>query len=107
MLSTQHVIEQLLQQIGLLSGEWQELEIIDASCAFLVENIDLLAALPKRVCGNLNLLSSDVALIRRKSLLSLCRRLAREMDGAIIRRRRQRWKDGKNRSMYSYKVIKA
>ena len=104
---TQPVIEQLLQQVGLLSGEWQDLEIIDASCAFLVENIDLLAALPKRVHGNLNLLSSDIIVVRRKSLLSLCRRLAREMDGAIIRRRRQRWKDGKNRSMYSYKLIKA
>ena len=106
-MSTNPVIEQLLQEIGLLSGEWQELEIIDASSAFLVENIDLLTALPKRVRGNLNLLSSDVALIRRKSLMSLCRRLANELEGAIIRRRKQRWKDGKNLSMYSYKLIKS
>ena len=106
-MSTQPVIEQLLQQLGLLSGEWTRLEIIDASCTFLVENIDLLTTLPKRVRGNLNLLGSDVALIRRKSLMSLCRRLAQELQGAIIRRRKQVWKDGKNRSMYSYKLIKA
>jgi hypothetical protein len=106
-MSTNPVIEQLLQEIGLLGGDWQELEFIDASSAFLVENIGLLTALPKRVRGNLNLLSSDVALIRRKSLMSLCRRLANELEGAIIRRRKQRWKDGKNLSMYSYKLIKA
>lgn len=105
-MSTQPVIEQLLQQVGLLNGEWQSLEIIDAGCAFFLDNIELFTTLPKRVCGNLNLLSSDVALIRRKSLMSLCRRLAQELEGAIIRRRKQVWKNGKNLSMYSYKLIK-
>ena len=100
------VIEEILEQLGLLSGDWQDLDVIDASCGFVVSNIDSLAKLPKSVRGDLSLLTSDVALFRRKTLMGLCRRLARELQGAIIRRRKQiRQKNGKTVSRYSYKLI--
>jgi hypothetical protein len=34
------VIEEILEQLGLLSGDWQDLDVIDASCGFVVSNID-------------------------------------------------------------------
>ena len=98
--------ERLLQQLGLLNGDWQELDAIDAKCATILENKAILKALPKRVIGkNIEMLTSKVALTRRKTLLGLARRLAREMDGAIIRRRFQKRINSKTVSFYSYKYI--
>ena len=31
------VIEEMLQQLGLLNGDWQELAAIDAKCATILE----------------------------------------------------------------------
>jgi len=105
-MSVQAVIEEMLQQLGLLNGDWQELAAIDAKCATILENKDMLEALPKRVRGkNIEMLTSEVALTRRKTLLGLARRLAREMEGAIIRRRFQKRINSKTVSLYSYKYI--
>jgi hypothetical protein len=102
----QAVIEEMLQQLGLLNGDWQELGAIDAKCATILEHRDMLEALPKRVRGkNIEMLTSEVALTRRKTLLGLARRLARELQGAIIRRRFQKRMMGKTVSIYSYKYI--
>ena len=105
-MSSQLIIEQMLTQLGLLDESWTELETIDAGCAFVLENIDLLALLPKRVRGNLQLLESDIAKYRRKTLMGLCRRLAKELQGGIIRRRKQVRINNKTVSKYSYRLIK-
>ncbi len=100
------VIEQILEQLGLLDECWTELDTIDAGCAFIVENQELLSTLPARVRGDLSFLTSDVALYRRKSVCALARRMAKEIQGAIIARRKQVWRNGKTISRYSYKLIK-
>ena len=105
-MSVQPVFEEMLQQLGLLKGEWCELAAIDAKCATILENKGMLEALPKRVRGkNIEMLTSKVALTRRKTLLGLARRLAREMEGAIIRRRFQKRINSKTVSIYSYRYI--
>lgn len=109
MATTQAIIEQMLQELGLLSKNWTKLDTIDAGVDFVLENRELLDSLPKRIVGDLRLLSSDVALVRRKSLLSLCRRMAAALEGAIIRKRTQvrDKKLKKTISHYSYKYITA
>ncbi len=104
-MSTNPVIVQMLKQFGLLTGEWQELEQLDAQCHFVLENKEVLDTLPRRVVGDLTFLSSDVALVRRKTLLSFVRRLCRETEGALVRRRHQKRINRKTVSFYSYRYI--
>jgi hypothetical protein len=100
---------QIFAQLGLSTADWTALETIDAGCAaaVLAQQEVLENLLPKRVVGNLSLLHSDIPLTRRKSLLSFCRRLAAELDGAIIRRRTQKRVQNKTISKYSYRLIRA
>ena len=103
------IIEQMLHELGLLDKNWTKLDTIDAGVGFILGNQNLLDTLPKRIVGDLTLLSSNVPLVRRKSLLSLCRRMAAEMEGAIIRKGEQ-VRDKSTRktiSYYSYRLITA
>lgn len=91
-----------------LSRDWTELDVIDKGCAFILANEELLREkLKKRVVGDLRLLKSEVPLIRRKSLLAFCRRLAASIDAAIICKRRQVRVQKKTVSRYSYKLLTA
>ena len=101
------VIERLLLELGLADECWTELDRIDAGCAFILENKDLLETLPKRVQGDLSFLTSDVAVYRRKAVCALARRMAKEMHAAIVARRKQVRENGKTVSKYSYKLVKA
>ena len=106
-MSNHLLIMQIFTELG-LSADWTALETIDAGCDTVLAQQDTHEhVLPKRVVGNLELLHSDIPLTRRKSLLSFCRRLAAELDGAIIRRRTQKRIQNKTISLYSYKLIRA
>jgi|TARA_B110000908_G_C10152402_1_gene401979 hypothetical protein len=102
------IAKQILKELGLMDDDWVALDTIDASCNFVLDQQEALAdVLPKRILGDLSLLESDVPLIRRKSLLAFCRRLAGLIEAAILRRRKQVRKDKKTISLYSYKLIQA
>ena len=104
-MSTQATVQQMLEQLELWDGKWQELDSIDNKCILMIENLDVLATLPKRVVGNLSKLSSKTRLKRVKTILSLARRMAREVEGAIVRRRFQKRLNNKTISCYSYRFI--
>ena len=106
-MSNKTVIQQVFDALG-LNAEWTPLTRIDSGCKFVLDNEHILKSkLPKRCIGELSLLRSDVALIRRKSLLAFARRLAAESEGAIIRKRVQVRIDKKTISRYSYKLLMA
>tara|TARA_B100000780_G_C21109101_1_gene448071 strand:+ start:1411 stop:1734 length:324 start_codon:yes stop_codon:yes gene_type:complete len=104
-MTSKAVVEEMLQQLGLLEGKWTKLERIDAGCGFIVQNIELLSTLPKRVVGDTTALSSKVTLTRRKSVCALARRLAKELQASIIRRRKQVRINKKTVSLYSYRLF--
>ena len=104
-MSLQTIIEQILAELGLLGGKWTALEEIDAGVNFCLANKDMLESLPARVRGDLSFLSSDIDLYRRKSVCSLARRLAKEIESAIIRKRTQIRVNKKTISKYHYKLI--
>jgi len=106
-MSTQSTIEQILAELGLWDKTWVELDRIDKGCAFILANKEMLAGLPARVRGNLAFLKSDIDLYRRKAVCSLARRLAKEIDSAIIRKRTQIRVNKKTVSLYHYKLIHA
>ena len=106
-MSSQPIIEQILEQLGLSTEQWTKLDRVDAGCAFILANQDMLASLPKRVRGDISFLKSDIALYRRKAVCSLARRLAKEIDSAIIRKRTQIRVNKKTVSLYHYKIIQA
>ena len=102
-----HLILNVFKALG-LSSEFQTIDIVDAGCAYVIENQDcLVASLPNRCCGDWSLLRSNSDLVRRKALLAFARRLAIELEYAIVRRRRQvRDKSRKcTVSHYSYKLL--
>ena len=105
LMSTLPIIEQILQQLGLWDETWVELDRIDAGVEFILANKSLLESLPARVRGDLSFLSSDVDLYRRKAVCSLARRLAKEIESAIIRKRTQHRVNKKTVSIYHYKRI--
>jgi hypothetical protein len=91
-----------------LTSEFQSIDVIDQGVAYVIENQNsLIAALPKRCCGDWSLLRSNSDLVRRKALLAFARRLAIELEYAIVRRRRQvRDKTRKcTVSHYSYRLL--
>jgi len=101
------LITEVFNALG-LSSEFQPIDVVDAGCAYVIENQNsLIAALPKRCFGNWSLLRSNSDLVRRKALLAFARRLAIELEYAIVRRRRQvRDKSRKcTVSHYSYKLL--
>lgn len=101
------VIRKVFNALG-ISDEWTTLTRIDKGCSFVLENEKLLIeTLPKRCIGDLSLLRSEVPLVRRKSLLAFARRLAAELEFAIIRKRQQIRVDKKTISRYSYKLLTA
>ena len=99
-------IEALLLQLGLRCDRWVDLEVIDKQTDWILDNMILLESLPKKVRGDLTNLRSNNVLKRRKTIVSLCRRLARYIQAAIIRKRRQLYIDKKTISRYSYRLIK-
>ena len=105
LMSTQPIIEQMLQQLGLWEEAWVELDRIDSGIEFILANKSLLESLPARVRGDLSFLSSDIDLYRRKAVCSLARRLAKEIESAIIRKRTQIRRNKKTVSIYHYKRI--
>ena len=40
-MSTQPIIEEMLQQLGLLDECWTALDTLDDGCAYILDNIDL------------------------------------------------------------------
>ena len=106
-MTSKEVIEDILIQIGLKPNNWISLDMLDAGCSFILENMDLLKNLPKKIRGNLIHLTSDDTLKRRKCICALVRRLARYIEGAILRKRQQKYVNKKTKSFYSYKLIKA
>jgi hypothetical protein len=106
-MSSQSIIEQILAELGLLDETWTELDRIDAGIEFILENKDMLESLPARVRGDTSFLSSDIDLYRRKAICSLARRLAKEIEAAIIRKRTQIRVNKKTVSKYHYKLIHA
>ena len=105
LMSTQPIIEQILQQLGLWEEAWVELDRIDSGIEFILANKSLLESLPARVRGDLSFLESDKDLYRRKAVCSLARRLAKEIESAIIRKRTQIRRNKKTVSIYHYKRI--
>ena len=106
-ISNKTIIQQVFDALG-LNGEWTSLETIDSGCHYVLENQDLLKEkLPKRIVGDLTLLSSDVALTRRKSLLAFARRIATYLECGLIRKRTQIRVNKKTVSKYSYKLVRA
>jgi len=102
-----HLITEVFNALG-LSSEFQSIDVVDAGCAYVIQNQDLLiSSLPKRCCGNWSLLRSNSDLVRRKALLAFARRLCIELEYAIVRRRKQvRDKSRKcTVSNYSYKLL--
>ena len=106
-MSTEPIIEQILQQLGLWDETWVELDRLDAGIEFILKNKDMLESLPARVRGDTSFLSSDIGLYRRKAVCSLARRLAKEIEAAIIRKRTQIRVNKKTVSKYHYKLIHA
>jgi len=106
-MSSQSIIEQILAELGLLDETWTELDRIDAGIEFILENKDMLESLPARVRGDTSFLSSDIDLYRRKAICSLARRLAKEIEAAIIKKRTQIRANKKAVSKYHYKLIHA
>ena len=105
LMSNHSVIQQVFTALG-LDGEWTSLETIDNGCQYVLSNKKLLyEQLPKRVVGDLSLLTSDVPLIRRKSLLAFARRLCICFEAALIRRRTQVREKKKTVSKYHYKLV--
>ena len=102
-----HLITEVFNALG-LSSEFQSIDVVDAGCAYVIQNQDLLiSSLPKRCCGNWSLLRSNSDLVRRKALLAFARRLCIEVECAIVRRRRQ-VRDRARKctvSHYSYKLL--
>ena len=104
-MSSQTIIEQILSELGLWNETWTELDRIDAGIEFILQNKELLDSLPARVRGDLKFLESDIDLYRRKTICSLARRLAKEIEAAIIRKRTQIRVNKKTVSKYHYKLI--
>lgn len=100
------IIEYTLRQLNLWNGEWTDLDTIDAACGVVLSNEKLIHSLPKRVRGNLEFLSSDIDLYRRKALMGLARRMAKELGASIVCKRKQLRVDGKTVSKYSYKLLR-
>lgn len=100
------VFKQILENIGLSTETWTELDTLDVTgCAFVLANKDLINSLPLLVRGNLKFITSENPLYRRKTLCGLARRLARELSGAVIRQRTQIRVNKKTTSKYKYKLI--
>jgi len=99
-------IESLLLQLGLRCDRWVELEVIDKQTDWILDNMNLLESLPKKVRGDLTNLRSNNVLKRRKTICALCRRLARYIQAAILRKRKQVYINKRTESRYIYKLIK-
>ena len=104
----EQIISDVFTALG-LSSEFQTLDVIDKGAAWVIKNKEVLEkSLPKRCClDNWHLLDSTSALVRRKALLAFARRLAIELEYAIVRRRKQTRdkKSKKTISFYSYKLL--
>ena len=100
-------IEALLLKIGLRCDRWVDLEVIDRQTEWILDNMTLFDNLPKKIKGDLTNLRSENVLKRRKTICALCRRLARYIQAAIIRKRRQLYINKKTISRYSYRLIKS
>jgi len=98
-------IEALLLKIGLSRDKWTDLEVIDAQTDWILDNMNLFEHLPKNVRGNLSNLRSVDTLKRRKTICALCRRLARYIEAAIIRKKKQIYINKKTESRYSYRLL--
>ena len=107
-MSKNSIIQQVFHALGLDSNNWTSLDTIDNGCQYILENKELFhKTLPKRVVGDLTLRSSEVALVRRKSLLAFARRLAQCLEAtALVRKRTQVRENKQTVSKYSYKVIR-
>ena len=102
-----HLIINVFKALG-LSSQFQSINVIDQGVDYVIENQDtLVAALPKRCCGDWSLLRSNSDLVRRKALLAFARRLCIELEYAIVRRRRQVRDKAKKCTVshYSYKLL--
>jgi hypothetical protein len=105
MVSNKQVIEQVLYALGLNLNSWTNLERIDAGCAFVIANLDLLENLPKKVRGNLSNLNSKDTKKRRQCICGFSRRLAKSIEKAILTKRNQVYINKKTESRYIYKLI--
>ena len=100
-------IEALLLQLGLRCDRWVDLEVIDKQTDWILDNMNLFDTLPKKVQGDLKNLKSNNVLKRRKTIVSLCRRLARYIEAAVLAKRKQVYINKKTISRYSYRLIKS
>ena len=100
-------IEDILTQIGLRLDKWVSLDVLDEKTDWILENMALFDNLPKKIRGNLSNLSSQDTLKRRKTICALCRRLARYIEAAVLRKRKQVYINQKTESRYSYRLIKS
>ena len=105
MVSNKQVIEQVLYALGLNLNSWTNLETIDAGCAFVIANLDLLENLPKKVRGNLSNLNSKDTKKRRQCICGFSRRLAKSIEKAILTKRNQVYINKRTESRYIYKLI--
>ena len=103
------LVQQILNELGLILNRWVSLDTIDnSSCKYLINNHEIPQALPKKIVGNLLImLESDVALTRRKAILAFARRLCATIESSILRKRTQVRENKKTISKYSYRWISA
>ena len=100
-------IEALLLQLGVRCDRWTDLEVIDKQTDWILDNMNLFDTLPKKVQGDLKNLKSNNVLKRRKTIVSLCRRLARYIAAAVLAKRKQVYINKRTESRYSYRLIKS
>ena len=100
-------IEALLLKLGLRCDRWVDLEVIDRQTDWILDNMTLFDNLPKKIKGDLTNLRSENVLKRRKTIVSLCRRLARYIEAAVLAKRKQVYINKKTISRYSYRLIKS
>ena len=107
MISKNSDIQALLLQMGLRLDKWVSLDVLDEKTEWILDNMTLFDDLPKKIKGDLTNLRSENVLKRRKTICALCRRLARYIEAAVLRKRRQIYINKKTESRYSYRLIKS
>ena len=106
-MTSNSAIEEILTEIGLRLDKWVSLDVLDEKTEWILDNMGLFDNLPKKIRGDLSNLYSKDTLKRRKTICALCRRLARYIEAAVLRKRQQVYINKKTISRYSYRLIKA
>ena len=95
---------EIFDAAGFHDGVYQMPEQIDLAAEWILANMDeLQTMLPKYVLGNVHKgLRGEFS---RRCLMGFMRRLAHFLNGAVLSKRIQFQKDGRNTSKYMYKIV--